>query len=199
MADNCLQQLQPVIPTVGALPSARQPASKALRKVLGLPVVLAGLLVCLTFSVCCMRFNDPDLWWHLKAGQEIWNSHAIPRADHWSFTAYGHPWIAHEWLSQLCMYTVWHLFGYSGLQLWLCGFASAIVAASYLLSYRYCGNATVAVLGGLSTFIFGTIGFSLRPQLLAYFLLTVELLLLQRGFSTNRVLSGGYPHSSHSG
>lgn len=184
MPETCIEQIQPGVAAVGAIPATREYGDSALQKILALPVVMAGLLVSLTFCVCSMRFSDPDTWWHLKAGQVIWNTHSIPRADQWSFTAYGHPWIAHEWLSQFCMYTVWRFFGYPGLQLWLCLLAGAIVAAVYLLSYRYCGDATIAALGGFLAFLFGTIGFSLRPQLLAYFLLALELLLLQRGFSS---------------
>ena len=147
-----------------------------------MPVVLCGLLVCVTFCLCCLRFNDPDTWWHLKLGQEIWETHSIPQADHWSFTVYGHRWIPHEWLSQLFIYAVYRLFGFTGMQLWLCLMASAIVAASYLLCYRYSRDATASALGGFLAFFFGTIGFSIRPQMIGYLLLTVELLLLLRAF-----------------
>lgn len=181
MPETCLPTMEPDGLVAAPIAAAGRSVA-ALRKALGLPVVLAGLLVCLTFCLCCLRFNDPDTWWHLKVGQEIWETHSIPRADQWSFTAYGHSWIPHEWLSQLWMYTVWRMFGYAGLQLWLCLMASVIVAASYKLSYRYCGDATVAALGGFLAFFFGTISFTLRPQIIAYLLLTVELLVLLRAF-----------------
>jgi len=178
MPENCLPTIE-LDPTL-AVPIAAVPS--AFRKFFSMPVVLAALLVCLTFCLCSLRFSDPDTWWHLKLGQEIWQTHSIPRADHWSFTVYGHPWTPHEWLSQLSMYATYRLFGYAGLQLWLCLLASAIVAASYTLSYRYCGDAAIAALGGFLTFFFATVGFSLRPQLIGYLFLTIELLLLLRAF-----------------
>ena len=181
MPENCLPTVEPVTQIAAPVAFARY-GGAAWRKTLGLPVVLAGLLVCLTFCLCCWRFNDPDTWWHLKLGQEIWQTHSIPRSDHWSFTVYGHWWIPHEWLAQLWMYTVWRMFGYAGLQLWLCLTASAIVALSYTLSYRYCGDATVAALGGFLAFFFGTVSFTLRPQIIAYLLLTIELVVLLRAF-----------------
>jgi len=149
------------------------------QKALGVPVVLCGMVVCLTFCFCCLRFNDLDFWWHLQLGREIWQSHAIPKLDHWSFTVFGHLWIAHEWLSELSLYLSYRVAGYQGLQLWLCGLAGGIVAAVYRLCYRYCGNASIAVLGGFIAAFFGTIGFALRPQMIGYLLLTVELLILQ--------------------
>ena len=39
-----------------------------------------------------------DLWWHLAAGREIWATHSLPTADHFSFTFAGQPWMHHEWL-----------------------------------------------------------------------------------------------------
>ena len=67
--------------------------------VFSFPAVLAALLVVLTVLTVRSRFSDPDLWYHLKIGEIIWNTHSIPRVDLFSFTAYGHPWMAQEWLS----------------------------------------------------------------------------------------------------
>ena len=39
-----------------------------------------------------------DLWWHLAAGREIWEQHAVPTTDHFSYTFAGQPWMHHEWL-----------------------------------------------------------------------------------------------------
>jgi hypothetical protein len=137
-------------------------------------------LAALTFCFCCLRFSDPDLWWHLKLGQEVWRTHAVPSADHWSFTVPGHPWIAHEWLAQLSLYLTYSTAGYRGLQLWLCLLSAATVALVYLLSYRYSGSPVAAMAGAFLAFFFGTIGFSLRPQVLGYLFLVVELLILER-------------------
>ena len=153
------------------------------RTLLGTPVVLAGMLACLTFCFCCLHFSDPDTWWHLKVGKEVWTTHAVPTADHWSFTVYGHAWLPHEWLSELTLYAIFHFLGYAGLQLWLCLATGSIVVLSYVLCYRYCGSANVAMLGGFLTFFFGSIGFSIRPQVIGYLFFVVELLLLQRAFS----------------
>src|SRR5690242_20193591 len=80
-----------------------------IRSVFSFPVVLAALLVLLTVLTVRSRFSDSDLWWHLKTGELIWNTHVIPRVDSFSFTANGHPWTAQEWLSELSIYGFWKL------------------------------------------------------------------------------------------
>src|SRR5258708_25772760 len=127
------------------------------------PVMLIAALAFLTVWTCASRFEDPDLWWHLKLGQIIWNTGQIPRTDQFSFTAQGHPWIAHEWLSQVVLYLTWRTGGYSALLLWLCLIASAIVALTYLLCSYWSGNWKVSLIGGLLSLFFLTVSVAIRP------------------------------------
>jgi hypothetical protein len=160
-------------------------AHRGWRAVFSFPVVLACLLTVLTVLTVRARFNDPDLWYHLKIGEIIWNTHSIPRVDHFSFTAYGHPWVAQEWLSQVTLYGVYQFGGYTGLMMWLCAVSSLLIIGAYLLCTLYSKNAKVAFLGGLITWLFSTIGLSIRPHLLGYTLLICELLVLHLGRSRN--------------
>src|SRR5436853_1334981 len=66
----------------------------ALRRIFSFPLVLAALLTVLTVLTVRGRFSDPDMWWHLKTGEIIWNAHSIPRLDVFSYTAAGHAWTA---------------------------------------------------------------------------------------------------------
>ena len=75
-------------------------------------VMLAAGLVLIYLLTISNRFSDPDLWFHLKLGQTMWDNHSIPSTDSFSYTAYGHPWTAHEWLAQLSIYTVYRWEGY---------------------------------------------------------------------------------------
>src|ERR1700690_2468349 len=112
---------------MGTAIAIEKPQNLALHQEAILPLVLGGLVMSLTFCFCCARFNDPDTWLHLKMGEEIWQTHALPQADHWSFTVNGRSRIDHEWIPQLSMYFMYRVAGYQGLQLWLCTFASVIV------------------------------------------------------------------------
>ncbi len=150
------------------------------------PAALAALLVLVTLLTVRGRFNDPDLWWHLKTGEIIWNTRSIPSVDLFSFTAYGHPWTAQEWLSETTIYAAWKLAGYSGLMLWLWTVSGLFILAAYLLCCLYSRNPKVAFLGGLVAWMFSTIGLSIRPHLLGYLLLVCELLILYLGRHRNK-------------
>src|SRR5437763_4449079 len=113
----------------------------AARLVFSFPVTLAFALTVLTVLTVRDRFNDPDLWWHLKTGEIIWTTHSIPQTDVFSFTTNQHAWTAHEWLSQVTIYGTWRLWGYQGLMLWLCMLGSLLLIGQYALCSLYSRNA----------------------------------------------------------
>ena len=139
------------------------------------------------------RFDDPDLWWHLKTGEIVWTTRTIPRTDLFSYTTNHHAWIAHEWLSQVVIYGAYRFGGYSGLMLWLCFFTAALLIAGYALCSLYSGNSKAGFPGALLVWLFATIGFSIRPQMIGYLLLLVELLLIQLGRVRNPLWFFGLP------
>lgn len=46
---------------------------------------------------------DPDAWWHIRAGDAVLRSGAVPHVDTWSITAAGRPWTSQDWLSNVLM------------------------------------------------------------------------------------------------
>jgi hypothetical protein len=142
---------------------------------------MGALLVLLMAFTVRSRFSDPDLWWHLKTGEIIWNTHSIPRVDMFSFTAQGHPWIAQEWLSQVAIYGAYNLGGYTGLMVWLVVLSSLLVIGAYVLSTLYAGSCKLGFVGGMVTWLFSTVGLAIRPHMIGYLLLICELLILYLG------------------
>ena len=67
------------------------------------------------FFFASRQISDPDFWFHLKTGQYILSTGMIPRADMFSFTHYGVPWIAHGWLSGAIFYAVYSRLGLNAL------------------------------------------------------------------------------------
>jgi hypothetical protein len=143
--------------------------------------MLVSLLALLSVFTVRSRFDDPDMWWHLKMGQTIWTNHKIPSTDLFSYTTAQHSYIAHEWLAQLVIYGSYLLGGYSGMMFLLCVLASALVIAGYSLCWIYSGNAKIAFLGAMAIWFFSTIGVAIRPHTIGYLLLIIELLLLHLG------------------
>jgi hypothetical protein len=137
--------------------------------------MLCSFLAVLAVLTVRDRFNDPDMWWHLKTGETIWTTHSIPTTDLFSFTAFHHALIPQEWLSQLLIYGAYRLGGYSGLMVWLCFFTAVLLIAGYVLCWLYSGNAKVAFLGAMVLWVFSTSGLALRPQVIGYVLFILGL------------------------
>lgn len=114
---------------------------------------------------------DPDLWGHIKFGEDLWRTRAFPLVDPYSFTAGGKVWINHEWLSELIMYLVFHFFGSSGL---IVGKLIIGVVIIFFLSkislFRQMNHSVYGVIFVGTIFIISP-GFMTRPQL-ATFLFT---------------------------
>ncbi|HZQ54677.1 MAG TPA: hypothetical protein VFB14_20920 [Bryobacteraceae bacterium] len=148
------------------------------RKVFSFPAMLAVLLVALAMLTIRSRFDDPDLWWHLKTGEIIWNTHSIPRVDAFSFTAGGQPWVAQEWLSELAIYAMWKSGAYTGLMLGFSVLTTLLLILAYVLCSKYSANCKIGFGGALAFWLFSTIGLALRPHMIGYLLLVLELLIL---------------------
>lgn len=147
--------------------------------------MLAVLLVLLAVLSARSRFDDSDMWWHLKIGQIIWSTHAIPLTDIFSYTTHHQPLVPQEWLAEATIYGAWKWGGFSGLMFWLCFFAGALVVAGYVLCSLYSGNSKVAFLGAIAIWFFASVGYSIRPQIIAYLLLIAELVLIHLGRTRN--------------
>src|ERR1035441_1421032 len=106
--------------------------------------MLASVLVVLAVLTVRSRFDDPDLWWHLKTGQIIWTAHTIPLADTFSYTSNHQALIPQEWLAQAAISGAYKWGRFSGMMLWLSPFTGALLVAGYGLCWPYSGNAKVA-------------------------------------------------------
>jgi hypothetical protein len=120
---------------------------------------------------------DPDIWWHLKTGEWITQHRAVPRADPFSYTRAGQPWIAHEWLSELMIYGLYRMAGLGGL---IIVFAVIHCAAFFLLYLRCADNrfvsGSITLWGALAT---ATL-WGVRPQMISLLLASLWLLILER-------------------
>src|SRR5437588_12828783 len=65
--------------------------------------VLTLVLIALqfTFIMHSPHLDDPDVWWHMRNAQYLFQHHQFPRQDLYSFTVAGHPCTNHEWLSAI--------------------------------------------------------------------------------------------------
>lgn len=136
------------------------------------------ILLLVLFVLTTREVTDPDFWWHLKAGQYIFENATIPHTDIFSFTFAGREWITHEWLSEVLIYATFKWLGWGGL---VVAFAF-IVTASFGISYVNCEKSgghpfvswIVVLLGAWTTApVWGV-----RPQMFSLLMASVFITIL---------------------
>lgn len=116
---------------------------------------------------------DPDLWGHIKFGQDLWETKTLPGVDSYSYTAMGNEWINHEWLSELLMYSVFSKFGSPGLLIGKMLIGLIIISLVSLICFkRKVRPVSYCITLVLSSFIMSP-GFMLRPHLMTFFFSTL--------------------------
>jgi hypothetical protein len=150
-------------------PAADQPGAPAgwLRVRLEQLWLAVPILLVLCFGFL-LKLRLVDFWWHLKVGEIIVNTRAIPRADAFSFTANGQLFILQNWLAEIIYYAVYRA---GGLPL-LVAFNASLLVAALLPVYRMCREATdhlrlsvvVAIMPAVLLLYFG----SVRTQVFSF-------------------------------
>ena len=139
--------------------------------------VFFAVLVLGLFALAARNVADPDVWWHLRTGQLIIQNHQVFHADPYSFTRAGQPWINHEWLSEVAMYSLCWLAGWGGL---IVGFAAIIAVSSLLVYMRSPGRPYVAGIFTLWGAVASAPILGVRPQMFSLLLASIFLLILER-------------------
>jgi len=137
------------------------------------------------FTMAVRNMTDPDVWWHLRTGQLSLQEHKIFHADPFSYSKFGQPWVDHEWLSQILMFSLYRVTGWGGLMI---GFAGVIAGAFLILFLRCPGRPYVAGVftawGALATIPC----WGVRPQMFTLLFASILLFILERSYSRPKLL-----------
>ena len=146
----------------------------------------ATLLGAFTAAVSALTYFD--IWWILKSGQLIVATGTVPRADPFSYTAAGRPWINHMWATQALFFLLWRAGGSAALIL----AKGAAVTATLAILLRLCRARGVHPVLAAGTTLFvawaGTRFWEVRPQVVTYLLTALYLWLLREGWERRRRL-----------
>lgn len=116
--------------------------------------------------------GDPDTFLHLHIGQWIIDHSIIPQVDIFSHSLAGEKWIAHEWLSEVILATVYRLGGWGGLVILVAACLSITLA--YLMGYLQKKVAPIyAIFFTALTFFAVSTHLLARPHILVWPLLLI--------------------------
>jgi hypothetical protein len=139
-------------------------------------MVVALLFVAVAFGAC-LTVAQADTFWNLRAGQDIWQTHHVPRVDTYSYTAAGLPWPDHEWLWQAAAYALFRAGGFPLLTAVSAGMIVAAVALVYRLMVGAVATRFALVVLAVPV---ASLVWTLRPQLATLLAMAALLSLLAR-------------------
>ena len=149
-----------------------------LQATVSFPAMLGAMLVGSVFCILRGFRVDPDLWWHIRIGQDILRTHRWPTTDPYSFTVFGTPWLAYEWLGDVVIGFVAR-FGLQALAALLILLAVAIIISLYYYASLCAKNSKAGFVSTIILCIFALGNFTLRPQMFGFLFLIITLIILE--------------------
>ncbi len=129
-----------------------------------------------------LNLSDPDLWGHVRYGQDWLAAGELPRTATHTFTAVDYPWVNHENAAELLFALSYKYIGIYGMLVGKCLLGMAIVGAIVWLA---CKKGVPAISVGAFLLLVATNlqpFFPMRPQLLSFALCAIALVCVDRGF-----------------
>ncbi len=141
-------------------------------------------------ALLCVRaagVADPDVWWHMRAGEWMLAHHSVLRVDPFSAPLAGTPCLFYSWLFELLVYKLYHWLGLSGIVAYSTTMVLAITVAMFHLVRRLQRDYSLAVVLSFVT-VFSMAGlYSPRPWLFTVLFFIFELDILMHVRKTGEV------------
>ena len=132
-------------------------------------VVFVALLSVLLFTPLSVRLlGDGGIGWHIRTGQQVLATHAIPRVDLFSAPMHGKPWFAWEWLYDVVVGGFEKIAGLNGVVFFTAVVIAAVFAWTFRLMVRRATNVAVAVALVLLAASASMIHFFARPHVVSW-------------------------------
>ena len=132
-------------------------------------LIFVALLGLLTFTALSVRLlGDAGIGWHIRTGQLILTTHAIPRVDPFSSSMIGRPWFAWEWLYDLAVGWLDGAAGLNGVVLLTALIIATLFAWTFRLLLRRGTNVLLALLLVLLAASAAMIHFQARPHVVSW-------------------------------
>ena len=149
-------------------------------RLLRFPRLEPGALFIIVFAMAAFvtaQLYDPDYFWHLRTGQLILDTRALPSHDPFSFTRPDAPWLLNAWLFDVVLFAVHSIGGSVGVRLMVAVLMGATFSVVYR-SIRACLNPVPALLIAVVCFTALLSFASPRGQLFSYLFYAIYLHLI---------------------
>ena len=129
-------------PSASAPAPATERSARYAQTIVLVLLLAAPALMCLHAAVAA----DPDIWWHLRTGEIIFQQHGFPRTEVFSRDLAGKPYFAYSWLFETLVYKLYQWFGNMGIVAYSTGMVLAITVAVSQLVRRAQADFTLGAL-----------------------------------------------------
>ncbi len=143
--------------------------------------IFLAVLIVGGFFYVSVRFEDPDLGWHVRVGEWISMHRAVPHADEYSHTMKGYRWVDHEWALDAALWSARER-GLWAPAVFLFSLAGALPFLYVLFRSRFISQLLIAPLGASAVLPF----VGMRPQLFTWMFFALTVWCLGRYCSTRR-------------
>lgn len=152
------------------------------------PLIYTIALIAVSAFFFLHREGTSDLFWQIKTGELIWQTRAIPNLDIFSYTAFGSPWINHEWLSEVVFYLTDRIFGFAGLSCLSFAIGFSIAFCLFLAFLKLSRSVSIGLMLVFAVFFIGAPRFQqLRPELFGILFFSMVLALLATAESPKKL------------
>jgi hypothetical protein len=140
---------------------------------------IAAVLVIIALPVT-RTIQDPDFWWHLRAGQLIIQHASLLGNDPFTYTVTNHHWTMHEWLNEVVFAVEFAVGGLGLIVLVLCAVTwLGLLAIVQKARLRHPGRGALGI-GMLVAVIAGFPIWGPRVQMITFAFAALTLLLVER-------------------
>lgn len=145
------------------------------------PAGLWGLttFISLTYFAGSKALKDGDTLWHIKMGQVMLERGELLTRDIFSHTAYGQPWHAHEWLSEIIMAALYDWAGLAGVAIFYFALVGLTVTVIFKVARRYAGDWSASFAVALALLCL-YLHLLVRPHIFTWLGAALTLYLLER-------------------
>ncbi len=142
-------------------------------------LIFVALLATLVFTPLSVKLlGDAGIGWHIRTGQQILATHAVPRVDPFSSSMAGRPWFAWEWLYDVAVGELEARLGLNGV-VWS---TAIVIAAVFALVFRLLmqRGVNLCIALGLTLLALGAsmIHFLARPHVVSWLFTLIWFFIL---------------------